>query len=252
MKKNEPIRSLSPSYVFTDWRDFEQYIFGLLSTIAKTLSQNQLTVFHNERLTGRSGDWQIDVGYRFWKLGVEHLVIVECKNLARKVTRREAAYFAACVDDLSPSLGILVSNQQFTKGAHNLSANRPIMLMSIDEFFESLEKDLISALYKEAFSQIINMRDEAIFAGKHSLKGVHGEFFRCQMVLSEYVDFPERFVPPLSIRFFDLNGTTTDQHVDTRIEYFTCVIENIKKMRREYGKRVDLSKCEYTTEVYST
>ena len=252
MKKNQRIKPPSLSHRFTDWKELEQYVFGLIRTVAKNLREDQISVFHNERLSGRSGGWQIDVGYRFWKFGVEHLVIVECKNLARKVTRREAAYFAACVDDLSPSRGVLVSNQPFTKGAYNIIANRPIMLMSIDEFFESLENDLTSALYKEAFSQIINMRDEAIFAVKFSFEGMHGEFFRCQRVLSQYVDFPERFMPPLSIQFYDLNGTTTDQHVDTRIEYFACVTENIKKIRREFGERVDLSPCEYTTEVCST
>lgn len=176
---------LTPRILFKDWRDFEEYVYGLLCAVKPALENHNMEVYRHKKLQGTKGKWEVDVAYEFEILGVTHLVIVECKCYSRKATRRDVTNFLVSADDLSASKGLLVSNQTFTSGAKELASGTSILLLTSNEFFNIIENDLANALAKELNKQIMDMRDEAIYVSiRFGLNGIHGRFHKIQSFLS--------------------------------------------------------------------
>jgi len=239
---------LRPETHFADWREFEDYVYGLLLTAKPALAHRNLAVHKHRRMRGNRTTWTIDVEYELDVLGIRHVVLVECKYFARKVTRREASYLLACVQDVGAAKGILVSNQGFTAGAREVVAASPVLLLQVPELFGILEADLLVSLKKRLFRDIIDMRDEAIWVPKvRGFGGDHGRFVEIQSELSQYVDFPHRFPLPLAFSRLQLDGQDSAPiKISSKLEYVLTVIDNIAEVRKQYGDRYGFAGCEYT------
>lgn len=64
---------------------------------------------------------------------VPNLVIVECKDLSRKVDKGDMGEFCLKVQDLNAKKGIFVTNNGFQKGAIEMAKYHNIALIRIDE-----------------------------------------------------------------------------------------------------------------------
>ena len=95
------------------------------------------------------------------------------------------------------------------------------------------------------------MRDEAIFVSKrYGFERIYGRFWQIQSILSEYVDFPERFPLPLKFLIQDLkNDNSTEKMIYSPIEYIITILNNISLVRDDFKKVADMTDCEYTQEL---
>jgi hypothetical protein len=104
-----PITKISD--LVTSWGGFEQWVADLHAT-------GEVAVERNVTIVGRSGTTrQIDVLLRHRHSFYEHLVVVECKYLARKVSRAAVDQLSATIRDVGASRGVIFSTSGFQKGA---------------------------------------------------------------------------------------------------------------------------------------
>lgn len=75
-------------------------------------------VQHNIKLEGRSGcKHQIDVYWEYEKDGVSHIVVIECKNYNKRVSKEKVCAFQGVLADLGDVEGIMVTKKGYQKGA---------------------------------------------------------------------------------------------------------------------------------------
>src|ERR1700722_1472107 len=60
---------------------------------------------------------QIDIYWHFKIAGIEHKVIIDCKNYCRKVSIKDVRNLAVVVKDISATKGVIVTTIGFQSGA---------------------------------------------------------------------------------------------------------------------------------------
>jgi hypothetical protein len=97
---------------------YEQLTQSIYQAILQNESSNNIQVEHNVDITGRSGvDHQIDVLWRFKQAGVEHTVLIECKNYATNLTLEKVRNFFGVLHDIGNARGIIVTKTGYQSGA---------------------------------------------------------------------------------------------------------------------------------------
>jgi hypothetical protein len=97
---------------------YEQLTQSIYQAILQNESSNNIQVEHNVDITGRSGvDHQIDVLWRFKQAGVEHSVLIECKNYATNLTLEKVRNFFGVLHDIGNARGIIVTKTGYQSGA---------------------------------------------------------------------------------------------------------------------------------------
>lgn len=111
------------------WREFEQLIAKL-----HTAFHRQGIVTHDDKLQGKSGCLrQIDITIR-QKVGIyDVLIVVDCKCYKSPVDIDTLGAFWALVDDVKANIGVMVSNNGFTKGAKDLAKEKGIKLLTLKD-----------------------------------------------------------------------------------------------------------------------
>jgi len=98
--------------------------------VAKGFPLESVLVEHNRLLLGKSGhQHQIDVVIRVRVLGVQIIVLVECKDYEHKVGVDEVSEFAYRISDIGAHKGIFVTNTGFQRGAVSVAKAEGIALV---------------------------------------------------------------------------------------------------------------------------
>jgi hypothetical protein len=109
--------------------EYELLTQAVYQTILKKEGQENIEVQHDIKIKGRSGSkHQVDVYWRFKQAGIEHAVLVECKNYARKITLGKIRSFKAVVDDVGPCKGIMVTTTGYQSGVNTYAQHYAIGL----------------------------------------------------------------------------------------------------------------------------
>lgn len=86
---------------------YEQLTQSIYQAILQNELSNNIQVKHNVEVKGRSGvKHQIDVLWRFKQAGVEHMVLIECKNYATNLTLEKVRNFFGVLHDIGNAQGI--------------------------------------------------------------------------------------------------------------------------------------------------
>ena len=97
---------------------YEQLTQSIYQAILQNEACNNIQVEHNIELTGRSGvAHQIDVLWRFRQAGIEHIVLIECKNYASNLTLEKVRNFFGVLHDIGNAQGIIVTKTGYQSGA---------------------------------------------------------------------------------------------------------------------------------------
>ena len=76
----------------------------------KNEASHNIQVEHNVDVTGRSGvAHQIDVFWRYKHAGVEHTVLIECKNYASNLTLEKVRNLFGVIHDIGNAQGLIVT-----------------------------------------------------------------------------------------------------------------------------------------------
>lgn len=97
---------------------YEQLTQSIYQAILQNEANNNIEVEHNVPITGRSGvAHQIDVLWRFKQAGVEHTVLIECKNYATNLTLEKVRNFFGVLHDIGNARGLIVTKTGYQSGA---------------------------------------------------------------------------------------------------------------------------------------
>ena len=104
--------------LYTQAIQYEQLTQAIYQAILQKEGINNIQVEHNVDLKGRSGvKHQIDVLWRFKLAGVEHKVLIECKNYASSLTLEKTRNFFAVLHDIGNANGLIVTKTGYQSGA---------------------------------------------------------------------------------------------------------------------------------------
>ncbi|MFH1419272.1 MAG: restriction endonuclease [Planctomycetota bacterium] len=111
--------------------EYEKEVAGLLQALGRDLPGFQ--VHHLETVSTPDGSYKIDVTARFSQLNVDFLILIECKDHARPVERKEVQVLADKLRAANAQKGMLFSTNGFRKGAIEYAKTRRIALVRLVE-----------------------------------------------------------------------------------------------------------------------
>ncbi|MBE9063366.1 restriction endonuclease [cf. Phormidesmis sp. LEGE 11477] len=112
--------------------EFEEYVRGIYS-ILLNLKDDGIVVSGgaNTFLKGISGEtYQIDVYYEFERAGIQHKVIIECKDWKNPVKREVINALESKVRDIPGVIGVIISRNGYQSGAINFSQQKGILALT--------------------------------------------------------------------------------------------------------------------------
>ena len=99
-----------------EYEKLTQAVFSYVNNKGRELADT-ISVLHDVTLQGKDTTHQIDVFWEF-KVGVRtHKVIIQAKELRRKVSKSQMLTFKGVIDDMPGVVGIFVTNTGYDKGA---------------------------------------------------------------------------------------------------------------------------------------
>lgn len=105
-------------FIHNEAIQYEKLTQEIYSAVLKEEGVNHIEVEHNITLEGRSGvEHQIDVFWRFKQAGIEHAVLIECKNYATSLTLEKIRNFFGVLHDIGNAQGIIVTKTGYQSGA---------------------------------------------------------------------------------------------------------------------------------------
>jgi hypothetical protein len=85
-------------------------------------------------LIGRSGvGHQIDILFRYTILGVENLILVECKDHNKNITKSHILDFHAKIEDINNASGFVIASKGYQSGAVDFAKYNGIKIVSANE-----------------------------------------------------------------------------------------------------------------------
>lgn len=136
------------------WKEYELYIFRhFQKQFPNTSIQHDV---ERKGLMSRTKR-QIDILIEAKVAGFDLAIIVDCKYFNKRVGIKEVESFLSFLRDLKASKGILITNQGYTKGAHNRATydSKDVELRIID--FEDLEQfqDFLAIPYSGSHCAVV-------------------------------------------------------------------------------------------------
>lgn len=114
-----------------DGSAFEQLVVGFLTEAGRNLQDFRIE--HQELVRGPDGDYRIDVTARFRQLGVDFLVLVECKDHSRPVEREDVQVLADKKRSVGAQKAIFFATNGFQRGALEYARAHGIALVRVLE-----------------------------------------------------------------------------------------------------------------------
>lgn len=134
-KKKGGVRIFNPydQETFTDIspKDFEELILEALGSYDTGLKD--LRFQHRENMQGLDGIYEIDGTARFNALGVDFLVLIECKHHKSSIKRETVQVLRDRLTSTGAHKGILCSSSNFQKGAIEYARLHGIALIRVTE-----------------------------------------------------------------------------------------------------------------------
>jgi hypothetical protein len=97
--------------------EYERLTQAVYQAILRKEGDDCIEVKHNTDIKGRSGvAHQVDVSWRFRKAGVEHHVLIECKNYASDISLEKVRNLFAVQHDIGNCQGMMVTKTGYQSG----------------------------------------------------------------------------------------------------------------------------------------
>jgi hypothetical protein len=99
------------------WQDYEKAARDIYEAILQR-EGSSAEVQHNVSVQGRSGvDHQIDVYWRHHQAGLEHSVIIDCKDFSRPISLEKVRNWFGVKSDIPNAHAVLVTREGYQSGA---------------------------------------------------------------------------------------------------------------------------------------
>jgi len=133
--------------LFSQSIQYEQLTQSIYQAMFSKEGIENIRVERKVDLKGKSGvEHQIDVFWRFKQAGIEHKVLVECKNWTSNVTLEKVRSFFSVIDDIGNCVGIMVTKTGYQSGVVDFAKHNRIGLKLLreptDDDWEGKVKDI--------------------------------------------------------------------------------------------------------------
>jgi hypothetical protein len=118
------------------WNDYQEYVATFLR------AQPGVTAEMNVPVTGSHGTNDIDVVAKFWTLGQEVTLLIECKKWKTAVTQEKPQAFCRVVETMGADRGLLVAENGFQSGCYDIVKNTNVHLATLKELKASVKAAL--------------------------------------------------------------------------------------------------------------
>jgi restriction system protein len=111
--------------------EFEQEMRRILQE--EGVQPKDFSTAHLEKIHGTEGDYIFDITARFEALGVDFLVLIECKRQTRPIERQVVQVLADKVQTVGGQKGIIFSTSDFRSGAISYAQKHGIALVHVKD-----------------------------------------------------------------------------------------------------------------------
>ena len=128
--------------------EFEQYCLSSLHEQFQSENICDYTFKHNVIIEAHDGSYQIDGEIRFTIMGVEMIVLVECKKYKGPIKREHIQTLYSKIQSIGAHKGIFITTSYFQSGAFRYAKEHGIALISIVNgklLYETRSKDCINS-----------------------------------------------------------------------------------------------------------
>ncbi|QMV40069.1 restriction endonuclease [Cohnella cholangitidis] len=128
----------------------EQFELIVMNKFKESFTNVEIT--HRENIKGMDGEFNIDLAVRFQELGVNFLVLVECKHHKNPIKRDYIQILNDRVKSIGAQKGILVASSSFQLGALEYASKHNIGLIKLinEEFiYERRSTELLNIIPDE-------------------------------------------------------------------------------------------------------
>lgn len=109
--------------------DYEKLVQSIYQDILKGEGVSPDSVKHNIDIVGKSGvEHQVDVMWKHKLAGIEHPVLVECKNYSSAITLDKVRNFFAVLHDIGNCRGVMVTKTGYQSGVEKFASHYGIYL----------------------------------------------------------------------------------------------------------------------------
>jgi len=117
--------------------EFELFVRDILKASSNELID--LKAVHRDKVEGVDGTYEIDVTARFRALGVDFLVLVECKHHKNPIKREAVQILRDRIRSTGAQKGMIFSTSNFQRGALEFAKKHRIALVRVAEGKTSYE-----------------------------------------------------------------------------------------------------------------
>jgi hypothetical protein len=167
-----------------DWREYQEDVADFFRSLGYDAQVGEI-------IRGVRSDHAIDVVIRFYKWGMPHLWIAECKRHQRPVTKADVETFKTIVNEIGAERGFFVSESGFQAGAFDAATKTNVTLTSLDELRTMSRPDLMLEIVRQLERDSLRLPDElneftyVVKRGPNSLTsqtkpGVDGEAYSAE------------------------------------------------------------------------
>jgi Restriction endonuclease len=133
--------------LFAEAIEYELLTQAVYQAILNAEGAENIEVMHNREVTGRSGvAHQVDVSWRFRQAGIDHHVLVECKNFGTAITLEKVRNLFAVIHDIGNCQGIMVTKTGYQQGvvqfAEHYGIGLKLLRKPTDKDWEGRIKDI--------------------------------------------------------------------------------------------------------------
>ncbi|WP_444911077.1 restriction endonuclease [Microbulbifer sp. PAAF003] len=124
--------------------EYERLVVRIYQAILNHEGYKNLRVEHDVKLTGKSGaKHQIDVFWEFKIADNIYRTCIECKNYSSAVKKSHIASFAAVLDDIGNTNGVIATTSSYQSGAKLLAKQRNIRLVLVNQLVKKIHINLL-------------------------------------------------------------------------------------------------------------
>lgn len=195
-----------------DGSRLEDYVQFVYETLLNFKGNEHTIVTRGAVLQGRGHrSYKVDVFYEFERAGINHRVVIECKDYAtRRVEMAEVIEFKGKIEEIGRVVGVMVSRSGYQQGAKDYAKDYDLLLLEEHELptIGSLLADRIisatmpdEACVGEPFWTLMEVRNGRLTGSYYAME--HGDG----------VPRVPLFIARSHARFFLKNGTGVNSYV---------------------------------------
>lgn len=164
--------------------EFEIFCKKIVEAYAEERNLQGFHIEHNAKIKVSDGEYQIDIIAKYMELGVEFIVIYECKQYKNKVGRDKVELLYSRLRSIGAHKGVLMSTSGYQSGAIQFAKEHGISLIQV------YDSRCITYSYSSCPDADIS-DDDPFYYGERNMP----KYVAVEWTVTNEIDEPDRIYP---------------------------------------------------------